>query len=93
MKCGMKLRIHSPNLKCCIVEVWEWISKFIPHFVMDVITYSCQDLKLSHVSRMSAVQLTHLYPRAPSQHKEGPSRRSFYLYNGNLYTIKTTSLF
>ena len=26
------------------VEVWEWISKFIPHFIMDVITYPCWDL-------------------------------------------------
>ena len=25
-----------PNFNGCTVEVWEWISKFIPHFIMDV---------------------------------------------------------
>ena len=25
------------------VEVWERLSNFIPHFIMDVITYPCQD--------------------------------------------------
>ena len=25
------------------IEVWEWISNFIPHFTMDVITYPCWD--------------------------------------------------
>ena len=28
----------------CIIEVWEWLSNFIPHFIMDVITYLCWDL-------------------------------------------------
>ena len=28
-----------PNLNGCTVEVWEWISNLIPHFIMDVITY------------------------------------------------------
>ena len=27
------------NFNGCIVEVWEWISNFIPHFIMDEITY------------------------------------------------------
>ena len=26
------------------VEVWEWISSFVPLFIMDVITYPCWDL-------------------------------------------------
>ena len=25
-----------PNFNGCTVEVWEWISNFIPHFMMDV---------------------------------------------------------
>ena len=25
------------------VEVWEWITNFIPHFLMDLITYPCWD--------------------------------------------------
>ena len=27
--------------------IWEWIVKFIPHFVMDVITYPCSEYSLS----------------------------------------------
>ena len=34
----------SPNFNGCTVEVWEWISNFSPHFIMDVITYSRYDL-------------------------------------------------
>ena len=30
-----------PNFNGCTVEVWEWISNFIPHFT--VITYPCWD--------------------------------------------------
>ena len=30
-----------PNFSGATVEVWEWISNFIPHFIMDVITYPC----------------------------------------------------
>ena len=31
------------NFNGCTVEVSEWISNFIPHFIMDVITYLCWD--------------------------------------------------
>ena len=31
-----------PNFNCTI-EVWEWISNSISHFIMDVITYPCWD--------------------------------------------------
>ena len=30
-----------PNFNGEPVEVWEWIGNFIPHFIMNVITYSC----------------------------------------------------
>ena len=30
-----------PNFNSCTVEVWEWTSSFIPHFIMDVFTYPC----------------------------------------------------
>ena len=30
-----------PNFNDYTVEVWEWISNFIPHFMMDAITYPC----------------------------------------------------
>ena len=38
VKCGIN---YFPILKFNgeTVEVWEWISNFIPHFIMDVITY------------------------------------------------------
>ena len=29
-----------PNFNRTTVEVWEWISHFIPHFIMDVINYA-----------------------------------------------------
>ena len=29
------------NIDGCTVDVWEWIINFIPHFIMDVITYQC----------------------------------------------------
>ena len=32
-----------PNFNDCAVEVWEWISDFIPHIIMTVITYPCWD--------------------------------------------------
>ena len=40
-----------PNVTRCIVEDWEWIITFIPHVMMDVITYSHWLLKLSPVSK------------------------------------------
>ena len=27
-----------PNFNSCTIEVWKWISNFIPHFIMDAIT-------------------------------------------------------
>ena len=33
--------INFNNYNGCTVGVWEWISNFIPHFIMDVITYPC----------------------------------------------------
>ena len=30
-----------PFIKCnrCTIEVWEWMDNFIPHFLIDLITY------------------------------------------------------
>ena len=37
--CGMKLLIHpQTNIDGETVEVWEWLSNFIPHFSVHVIT-------------------------------------------------------
>ena len=32
-----------PNFNGCTVEVWKWVSNFIPHFMKDVIIYQCWD--------------------------------------------------
>ena len=32
-----------PNFNGATVEVWEWLSNFIPNFTMDIITYPCYD--------------------------------------------------
>ena len=39
---------HLSTLK---LQRLQWISNFIPQFIMDVITYPCQDLKINHVSK------------------------------------------
>ena len=37
----MKLLIYSPNFNDTTVEIWEWLSNFIPHLTGHVITYPC----------------------------------------------------
>ena len=32
-----------PNFNGSIVEAWEWISNFISHIIMEVISYQCWD--------------------------------------------------
>ena len=32
--------IAYPNFNGCTIEVWEWISCFVAHFMMDVIIFS-----------------------------------------------------
>ena len=34
-----------PTFNSCTVEVWEWITNFTPHFVMDEITYPYGEFK------------------------------------------------
>ena len=36
-----------PNFNGCTLEVWEWISNFIPHIIMDVIIYPCSSQNVS----------------------------------------------
>ena len=36
-----KITYPFPNFNSATVEVREWFSNFIPHFLMDVITYPC----------------------------------------------------
>ena len=50
-KVWVEITYLFPNFNGATVEVWEWISNFIPHFTMDVVTYPYWDLKLNHVSK------------------------------------------
>ena len=38
-----------PILNGATVEVWQWISNFLPRFITDVIFLSMQELKLIHI--------------------------------------------
>ena len=42
-----------PNFNCATIEVCEWISNFIPHFIMDVITNPCWDQSSSMLVKRS----------------------------------------
>ena len=46
------------NLSGCTVEVCEWISNFIPQFIMGVITYPKLELKLIHLIYIYIVKCT-----------------------------------
>ena len=54
-----------PNFNSATVEVWEWISNFIPHFIMDVISYLF----------MLGLKLIHYSKRGPSCHMQ-PNRET-----------------
>ena len=41
------------------MEVWKWISNFIPDFITDVIYLSMLGLKLNHISKMGHWTFTH----------------------------------
>ena len=43
--------LSIPNLQRGAVEVWELISKFIPHFITNVMINQCWTLKLTHISQ------------------------------------------
>ena len=53
----MKLLVHS-RCTSCTVEVGEWISNFIPHFIMDVNYLFMLELKLNRVSEKGATVST-----------------------------------
>ena len=40
-KAWNEITCRFPSFNGCTVEVWKWIRNFIPHFIMDVITYPC----------------------------------------------------
>ena len=63
----MKLLIHSNNLNGFTIEVWAWISNFVPHFIIDVIIAGLmdhrsdpksQDTKLTYLSLSDVVAIS-----------------------------------
>ena len=40
---GDEITYPFPNFNGCTVEIWEWISNFIPHFPGHAFTYPCWD--------------------------------------------------
>ena len=45
--CG-EITYHIPNFNGCTVQVWEWMSNFTQHFIMDVIIYLSMFGKKGH---------------------------------------------
>ena len=43
MEVWSEITYPFPNFSGATVEVWEWISNFISHLMMDVITYPRYD--------------------------------------------------
>ena len=54
IKCGMKLLIHPQT-----VEVWEWISNFIPNYTLGVWFHTTLSLACEYLS-MLGLKLTHV---------------------------------
>ena len=42
-KMSNEITYAFPNFNGATVEVWEWISDFIPHFMMDAINHPYRD--------------------------------------------------
>ena len=59
-----EITYHFPNISGCTAEVWEWMSNFIPHILMDVITYPSWDLsKKMFIKRATDVLLASVTDR------------------------------
>ena len=59
-----EITYHFPNFNGCTAEVWEWMSNFIPHILMDVITYPSSDLsKKMFIKRATDVLLASVTDR------------------------------
>ena len=46
-KVWVEITYPFPNFNGVTVEVWKWISKFIPHFTRHAVTYPCLDKRWS----------------------------------------------
>ena len=56
--------LSIPKLNGCAVEALQWISNFIPHFIIDVITYPCWDWSLPLL-----VKWAHCFQEFPDEEK------------------------
>ena len=67
-----------PNFNGCTVGVYEWISHFIPLFIMDVFTYPCWDWSWTMLIKMVQDINTGLYHKYQPTH----AARSRFMENG-----------
>ena len=54
-----KITYQFPNFNCATIEVWEWISNFIPHFYNGCNQLSVLGSKLIHFSKRGPRDLGH----------------------------------
>ena len=50
IKVWYKITYPFPNFNGCTVDVWEWISYFITHFIMYIVTYPWWHLSTAHIT-------------------------------------------
>ena len=55
-----------PNFNVCNAGVWEWVSKFTPHFTWHVIIYRCCDKSQSVISVKAWLVSRHLIFNTPT---------------------------
>ena len=80
VKCEMKVFIHPfPNFNSCDVQVWEWISNFIPRLTDHVITYPRWDL--------SQVVLIKWHPGSNGSLTDLETSRMMSYFPGGSHTI------
>ena len=58
--CHAKLIIQFQNVSSAAIEVWEWMSNFIPHFTGYLITYPCgiEGWSMSYNLRLHLQEIT-----------------------------------
>ena len=85
-----KITYSFPKFNGATVEVWKWISKFIPHFIMDVITHPCWDL--SYSMSVKGAQFNNDQRDVPL-HFKIPQRHELRREHALVYLITITRLY
>ena len=63
----------SPNVNSATVEVWEWISNFIPHFDGHAITHPCWGLSSSMLPKVAPGKTNESYAYCNEYDRQGPT--------------------